>query len=324
MAPTLIRHNSLLDADTTVELENNQGPSVNSDQGSIQNVNSSTIPPLVISAIQGLMQKKCILEYIYNYGIFLSASPEVFQALLPEMAFSKALAEVQKKYPEITHAIIHDDDGIDNLAYPECNVGDLVVKCAPSLPPSLWLQQRWAQEDLLKESKGQNQGWSFVKTRLFNSKPSNATTAEQADVEAIKTKAELFKMKAELYATAVKMTSFSASRAKKHCQTIANQPELSDVRECVRGGLEPALVELLTKQWDLEDKLLMVNTLPNPKHTSNQQVFSGFAKECKENITVVKKLRKSQFPKFTAQKATKTCIKDYQSAAALTQWDRNH
>lgn len=250
----------------------------------------------LLAASENFVQRECVLKLLGHYT----------EDLTPDNK-SNALAGAKEKLTQksssgqhpLLSATIEEEDGIDSETYPACTVGSNAIKCAETLPPHLWLEQRWELEDVLEANEQQ---WYCPWCKVHGDVDKTNITEKK-----------------NLYSMAVKKTGFSTTRAWAHCQKATNLPDVDVIRSCVEEkaalGNSTELVPVLKELWASDDKLIGLK-IQRPdffegRYVLNNRLFSGGKRrkrlELQAKVDEAKARLKEISPTFDVDVAQESC-----------------
>jgi len=257
------------------------------------NATSKTVPPAVYNFVHRVAPRQCQLMYFAEFAQGLDK--EVFDA---------ALSISYKQTPSAIANFIEEDDGIDAEEWPACKPGALVIDCARTLKPVMWLQQQWALADRLElHANAWYCPWCSTKDAQFN----------EAAVHARK----------QLFSGAVAAAGFDAEASAEICQEDVSKPyDIMSVRECMLmkasqmhldADRQAQLVEELASWWSYKDsdkRKKLVKSNMTMMQQFKRLVSDGFGAKSGSNF-----LRSMYFSKsvmkslgFIYNKEKKLCI----------------
>jgi len=198
------------------------------------NSNVREVPQAAFNLVHRMAPRQCQLmylaEFVNEYG---------------KEWFDAALEKAYNQTSDATTSLIEEDDGINAEDWPACKPGSLVIDCARTLKPVMWLQQQWALADRLEmHQNAWYCPWCSTKDENFDTKGVSA--------------------RKELYAGAVKAAGFNAEASESLCaQKVSKDYDDMQWRECMivhasqlqlDSARQTELMELLTGWWSYKDK----------------------------------------------------------------------
>lgn len=141
------------------------------------------------------------------------------------------VAAASKKAKTVNRSV-SSKSHLDASKFPECGPLARLEDCAFSMPVTMWLQQKWVNEDVLANN---HEGW-FGKSVVTQ--------------------------RGQFWKLLVKSTGFSHTRAAKYCESHVDKPDRKLLRQCIRDNATSAAlnataaINMMDAYWGRKDDFL--------------------------------------------------------------------